>query len=164
MNLADYNNPPKPRILIAALLSLMCVGIILWISGELFESALGYTWPQVTGKVVSSEVRSTLMETTKTKYLAYWPEVQYEYKVGTVRYSGNRVRFTQHGMDEAESKRVVTQYPVGKAVPVYYNPNDPEAAVLEKGIYWRMLVVLFLAMILAPSYFAARALSRLPSS
>ena len=65
-------------------------------------------------------------------------------------------------MGEAESKRVVAQYPVGKAVPVYYNPNDPEAAVLEKGIYWPNLIVLAFALIFLPSYFTARALSRLP--
>ncbi len=164
MRLGDYNNPPKPRIVVAALMSLLCMGVIIWVCGELYESGFGYTWPQVTGKVISSEVRWKHMETTKTKYVAYWPEVQYEYRVGTVRYTGSRIRFTQQGMEEAESKRVVAQYPIGKAVPVYYNPNDPEAAVMEKGIYWPNLIVLAFALIFLPSYLTARVLSRLPST
>jgi hypothetical protein len=93
------------------------------------------------------------MEDTKTRYMAYWPEIHYEYTVGPVRYSGDRVRFTHNAtLEEAESKQIVALYPVGKAVPVYYNPNNPEAAVLKKGIYWPVLVILAFAIVFGPLF------------
>jgi len=32
-------------------------------------------------------------------------------------------------------KKFVAKYPVGKELPVYYNPNNPEKAVLERGFF-----------------------------
>jgi len=150
----------KPRLWVAALLSLIGICIVLGISVELYESALGYKWPQATGKVIMSEVRSQIMEASKSKYRYYWPEVQYRYQVGRMSYSGNRVRFSQHGMDQDEAKRVVAMYPSGKIVAVHYDPDDPEAAVLEQGIFWRLIPFLILGMGFSMAFFIALAMRR----
>ena len=73
--------------------------------------------------------------------------------MGTVRYCGDRVPFTPTAtLEEAESKQIVALYPVGKVVPVYYNPNNPEAAVLTKGLYWPVLIILTFSLVFGPLF------------
>jgi len=61
----------------------------------------------------------------------------YEYHVDKQRYLASNYRNGGNGtpfsrVAEAAGKR----YPVGRTVSVYYNPQNPQVAVLEPGLWW----------------------------
>ena len=74
--------------------------------------------------------------------MSYWPEVQYAYVVDNRRITGNRIRFILRGMNEKETRRVVSEYPVGKSVTVNFDPSDAASAVLEQGVWWPIIPIL----------------------
>ncbi len=74
-----------------------------------------------------------------------YPVVQYSYQVGGQTYQGAKIA---PGMDVGGTGagRVVEKYPQGAQVMVFYDPNNPSDAVLEKKaraqwLMWLLLVV-----------------------
>ena len=77
-----------------------------------------------------------------------WPEVRSEYVLGNRRIVGDRIRFIVRGMNEEQTRQVVSAYPPGKSVTVYFDPNDATSAVLEPGIWWPTIPILAFSMTL----------------
>ncbi len=74
-----------------------------------------------------------------------YPVVQYSYQVGGQTYQGAKIA---PGMEVGGTGagRVVEKYPEGAQVMVFYDPNNPSDAVLEKKAHaqwlmWLLLVV-----------------------
>lgn len=111
----------------------------------MYESVLGNSWPETTGRIVTSEIRSKKMSAWRS-YITYWPEIRYEYTRDGKPIVGDRIWFIVRGPGEEATRSIIAKYPVGKIVPVFVNPNDEYEAVLEKGIPW-----LFVALLLASS-------------
>jgi hypothetical protein len=70
----------------------------------------------------------------------FYPEVTYTYTVNGKDYENDVYRYSEQGMTELEAERVVNQYPEGASSTCYYNPADPEEAVLNlqsdtRGMY-----------------------------
>ena len=65
---------------------------------------------------------------------SYYPRVTYEYEVLGHRYRGDRVNFgSAIGYGEPNTAQaVVDRYLPGNNIRVYYNPNNPGEAVLER--------------------------------
>jgi hypothetical protein len=58
--------------------------------------------------------------------------VIYSYRVDDARFMSSRVSFTAaDSTNRADAEQGAARYPVGKAVQVFYNPGDPQQAVLE---------------------------------
>jgi hypothetical protein len=123
-------------------------GFSIWGVTQLYESIRGYSWPHVNGTVISSAARSERMNSGKGEWISHWPEVRYEYIVGNRRVTADRIRFIVRGMNEKETQRVVSSYPMGKAVTVYYDPWDASTSVLEPGIWWPIIPILVLSIML----------------
>ena len=124
-------------------------GFSIWGVTQLYESVRGYSWPHVNGTVISSAARSERMNSGKGEWISHWPEVRYEYVLGNRRIVGDRIRFIVRGMNEEQTRQVVSAYPPGKSVTVYFDPNDATSAVLEPGIWWPMIPILAFSMTLA---------------
>lgn len=89
------------------------------------------TWQETKGEVIQSNISS------KGGWLGddeYFPEVRFSYAVGGevfegCRFSvGNGSRFLTY----QEAERVLEYYQPGDTVPVYYDPNKPDEAVLVR--------------------------------
>lgn len=96
-------------------------------------------WPSAKGVVVSSKIlkeRSTSSNSepghgTRSDY-QYKPEVAVEYAVRGVKYLSNRVTLADFSTSSTQhAARVTARYPEGKVVDVFYNPDNPEDAILE---------------------------------
>jgi hypothetical protein len=124
-------------------------GFSVWGIGQVYESVQGYTWPHVSGTIISSVARSEMMTSGHGQSMTYWPEVRYEYVVGDRRMVGDRIRFIVRGMSDEETRRVVGAYPAGSSVAVFFNPSDPASAVLEQGVWWPMIPILLFSITLA---------------
>jgi hypothetical protein len=94
-------------------------------------------WPTVEGRVTESLVsthRSRRSDSGARTNL-YGALVRYSYMVKGVEYSGERVTFADtHNSDRSKAEAILARYAIGAAVRVYYNPEDPQNALLEPGI------------------------------
>jgi len=94
------------------------------------------SWPTAPGTVLSSEItsrqaRETINNSTTT-VTYYTPVVRYAYEVEGVRHEANIIRFGS--LEENYQPRVkeyCDRYPVGAAVSVRYDPQNPKTATLE---------------------------------
>jgi hypothetical protein len=103
-------------------------------------------WPSVRGRVVRSLVReeTELVRHPDEPPTMYHPQVRYEYVVDGREYAATRIAL----MDRAASwrsyaDRVIARYPYGREITVYYDPDDPRQAVLERdeAKFWAMCFV-----------------------
>ncbi len=112
--------------------------ILLWIyvNAQMLIIA-SRNWPSVEGRIESSRVRrlthsSEGSETTSS----YSPEIKYTYSVMGNNYEGNRISFgVPIGSFESSAKQVVARYPHGTTRMIYYDPQNPARAVLERKVY-----------------------------
>lgn len=94
-------------------------------------------WPSVNGVVVSSKILKELSSSTSNSRRVaadyqYKPEVAFEYTVHGVTYISNKVSFADYSANSTGyATRVTERYPEGRAVAVFYDPDEPGAGVLE---------------------------------
>jgi hypothetical protein len=104
-------------------------------------------WPSVSGTIISSDIRKTTewkrkgIKTGRDRTL-YLPHILYNYEVQGNRYQSYRVFFegAEDYLDPGNAREIVNRYPSGKKVSVYYNPENPQFAVLETGIKFTNLL------------------------
>jgi hypothetical protein len=92
-------------------------------------------WLTASGRVISSKVesrrRTGVGDTAAT--LGNFAAVSYEYKVGGRHYTGKRISIGEQAADVGV-EIVLDRYPKGAAVDVFYNPANPQQAVLERDL------------------------------
>jgi hypothetical protein len=71
--------------------------------------------------------------------------IAYQYSVGGAVLQGNRVGFGKSGTGGV--KATVARYPAGKDVMVFYDPQKPAAAVLERNIAGSNIVLPMMGVI-----------------
>ena len=86
-------------------------------------------WPQVMGTITESSVQ----EDSRGEGTNYEPRVEYEYSVNGVHYTGNRIGFTPNSyVRSRRAKQDIDPFPVNASVPVYFDPERPDQAVLVR--------------------------------
>ena len=94
-------------------------------------------WMTTPGKVLFSDVDvqySTNADDEPVKM--YQAKVVYEYDVFGMHYEKDRIAFNT-GMRSSNYRKhaaVAAAYPAGNSVTVFYNPDDPDDAVLETKV------------------------------
>jgi hypothetical protein len=95
-------------------------------------------WLIAPGTVV--EAGAVLGGTSRNGY--YTPAIRYDYEANGRKRQGARIRF---GLVSARSRRgaeaMLAPYPVGAAIQVRYNPDNPDDSVLEPAGVGRNLLV-----------------------
>jgi hypothetical protein len=91
-------------------------------------------WPTVDGVITQSEIEhqtSTSGEgSDKKTTVKSYPKIAYQYRIDGQPYESTTVSFSSSSNN---AKQIVAQYPKGKTVRVYYNPDKPRQAVLVPG-------------------------------
>jgi hypothetical protein len=96
------------------------------------EARVTWTWPSTEGIVRGTEVLETSGFGTKGGSV-FQPVITYEYSVGGVSHTGKRIKLVDISSSSRYAHRVVARYPVGTGVTVYYDPDSPQDAVLQRG-------------------------------
>lgn len=95
------------------------------------RQAYALRFPATEGIILSSEVTRHEDSDGTTHGVA----IRYAYSVGGREYEGDRYRYdTSTSSDSGWAHRAVNARPPGTKVKVYYNPANPENAVLSPGI------------------------------
>ena len=102
-------------------------GLILWKVDELRQAA---TWPSTRARITKSELRADhhrhSSDVTTVKNV---PDIEYEFTLGNQVIKGKRIGVGEIP-DDVEA--TLAHYRVGTTVPVYYDPKNPENALLER--------------------------------
>jgi Protein of unknown function (DUF3592) len=94
-------------------------------------AAESVTWQSTTGTVISSKL--IMVGKYKTETAA---QIRYQYMVNGQEYVSERVGFTPDGTiyTYGEGWRYISKYVVNQSVTVFYKPDDPREATLNKGL------------------------------
>jgi len=96
-------------------------------------------WPTVEGRITVSEVQR---KRNKDK-VSYAANVGYDYEVNGEQRMGDTVWFGGNFSSSSSgfAHKTVDRYPKGTQVKVYYDPKNPDRAVLEPGTFWSTYMV-----------------------
>ena len=130
------------------------VAILFWACSLLIESRDAVHWPQIKGQVISSLLTidhlPKLIDPSDDPTRWYGTDVQYKYSVGDRTYLSNRVSFQDGGVRSPQSAlKVMNKYRHQHKVVVYYNPANPQQAVLEPANIGDILIPLMVGVLLA---------------
>ena len=90
-------------------------------------------WPSAPGRIVRSQTRRTKeSKTAIATPVGNLPDVEYVYKVDGVEHHGTRISIGEFKPDSPEVEAALERYQVGRTGPVFYNPDKPAEAVLER--------------------------------
>jgi uncharacterized protein DUF3592 len=102
-------------------------GLILWKVSELRHAA---TWPSTRARITKSALRADhhrhAGDVTTVKNV---PDIEYEFTLGDRVIRGKRIGI---GEIPDDIEATLAHYRVGTTVPVYYDPKNPENALLER--------------------------------
>jgi hypothetical protein len=79
---------------------------------------------------------------------AYLPNIAYEYRANAAEFQSRQIFIGQQFPSTIRfSNELVEKYPVGKEITVYYNPEKPEMAILERNRLKELLLYLIGSLI-----------------
>jgi Protein of unknown function (DUF3592) len=108
-----------------------CIATVLGIR-RCKEGGLTRTWPSVEGMVVHSAIVETPGNWQYTDTV-FQPVITYQYQVSGRAYTGKRIKVTDIASGRKFADGILKRYPIGAKIPVYHDPENPHAAVLQPG-------------------------------
>lgn len=90
------------------------------------------SWPVTSGTITHAEVDSW-MKDGKSQYDA---RINYSYEVEGKKYNSTKLNTSgsYSGSNMTKAKELVDEFPAGKTVDVFYDPEVPDSAALKPGI------------------------------
>jgi hypothetical protein len=140
------------------------------VTGDVWPYLQSNGWQETTGKIISADVETHRGEDSDGFLeLKYSLNLRYAYQVGEQEYVNNRIQFNWDEESRLESDSEIDElliiYPVGKTVSIYYDPDDPNDAVLQRSLRpgaslffgaFCGVVALVLILLVAPIVFMRR--------
>ena len=105
--------------------------VTMWIVGDITADLDTNDWTPVEGVITDSGVDTSWDDEGGTTYCLW---VEYEYTIENRTYDGNRLSYSKDGNCDSWSENADEEYPPGKNVTVYVNPDNHEEAVLQPGM------------------------------
>jgi hypothetical protein len=111
-------------------LILIAIASILVLCGyQLYMGLSSGSWPSTTGRIINLNLSSPWWD---EESIGYHLRAEYTYTVESETYRSYRVSFGHRSY--FSKKHASEQFPLGKEVEVYYDPENPVNAVLEPGM------------------------------
>jgi hypothetical protein len=112
-----------------------------WCWSEVMD---GRTWPSTRGTILSIDVEDHIgHDSNGRSTFTYYPRLAYAYRVGPRALTGRRIWLSgnQFYQRRESADAFVRNYAIGQAVPVIYDPENPEgAALLIENPPWQILL------------------------
>jgi len=112
----------------------LLIGVLLTIWGWtiLQNARASGSWPTADGIVTRSQVSHS---TDAEGGDSYQPQVTYKYSANNTTYENNTIKFGENSYNSRrKADEIAGNYPVGKNVTIYYDPEKPDRSVLEPGV------------------------------
>lgn len=132
-----FNNVLSEKIIFMVVFcSVVPVGLIVAMTVKYREIRAAGRWMETTGTVIESCVESRKKpadDIDSDTAVTNSPNVVYEYRVNDQSFRNGRITIGER-TSEYELESILDRYPVGAQVLVYYNPANPQEAVLERDV------------------------------
>ena len=99
------------------------------------------SWPAIEGEITSTKMDSSThrvdkdYSSTSEPTTTYFPTVLFRYAVNGSTYEGYEIKFGGYSFTEHDAAlKILSRYPVGQRVDVYYQPDQHQKSVLEPGL------------------------------
>jgi len=111
---------------------LVGAGLTFWGWNILQNARASASWPTADGIVTRSQVSHS---TDAEGGDSYQPQVTYKYSANNSTYENNTIKFGENSYSSRrKADEIAANYPIGKSVAVYYDPEKPDRSVLEPGV------------------------------
>jgi hypothetical protein len=119
---------------------LIGLGLVFWGWNILHNARASAAWPTSAGRITESTLdHSTDAEGSDS----YSPKITYTYSVNNLFYDSGTIKFGENSYSsQRKAQEILSHYPVGQSVTVYYEPDNPGKAVLEPGVSAGSYIVL----------------------
>ena len=123
-------------MLAAGMVALPGLFFVLKGARRIQQSMASTRWPTVTGKVVSAETTRDVTGSRRGTSVTYNTETVIGYTVNGRDYTTDQLYFGQTlgSSDRSEAEIKLLRYPVGREVPVSYDPSNPAVGVMKAGL------------------------------
>ena len=123
-----------PGWLVMALFAMAIPGAIAGVAVyKMQEVRRAARWPSTPGRIVRSRLHAVRQRhSDEATTVGNLPDIEYAYAVGGVDYRGHRLGIGEILPGSPQVEAALERYKVGRTGPVYYNPDDPKEAVLER--------------------------------
>lgn len=119
------NNKQRYFWLIIGILPAVILAIDI---SDIWNAKQSNSWPSTRGRIIESYVSK------RTSRLEGVANVRYEYRVGNVVYSSDRLSYSSsYSSDYANPSSLNAKFYQGAEVSVYYDPSSPSHSVLIPG-------------------------------
>lgn len=131
---------PDPTLLIVGFCFLLVffllgAGMIFFSLRARKKAQQSQSWPSTAGTVSEVQVKEISREDADGfQTTSYQPQVTYSYQVGNQTYTSDRLSFgarVSYG-NRNQASKVLEAYPVGMPLVIYYDPEKPAEAVVER--------------------------------
>jgi len=112
----------------------LLLGIVFLIVGLVAtkRAQTAQSWPSIPGTVSRTDVvKHEDSDSDGLTSVTYEPVVEYSYSVMGQPFTGKRIAFGTNRYNFKKAEEIVSRYPAGSRVNVFYNPEKPKDAVLE---------------------------------
>lgn len=118
-----------------SLIAIFVSGFFIWLGwGHYSKGKASEKWPTAQGTILESEVAESRTRAGSSSRM-YEARVRYGYEVNGQKIKGDQVTFMDgSSSNRSDAAHVVNQLPVGKVVPVHYNPANPHEACLSNDV------------------------------
>jgi hypothetical protein len=101
---------------------------------QMVEQYFSKNYPDTIGQVVFSEVDNftTYGGKFSSRHIHYFPKIKYRYEINNETYQNQRFCYARYYSEEF-SKKAVADHPVGSQIQIFYNPKNPQDALLSAG-------------------------------
>jgi hypothetical protein len=100
---------------------------------KMIEVKKASVWLSTTGKVTKSKIQARKVKRLDGQTVGNFAQIVYEFQVNGKTYHGERVSIGEEAPDFMVQE-TLAKYPVGAIATVFYNPADPDQAVLERDV------------------------------
>ncbi|MBM3144676.1 MAG: DUF3592 domain-containing protein [Chloroflexi bacterium] len=117
-------------------------------------------WPAVVGVITNAIIKKNVSSDsdgyTRTTYA---PQIEYQYSVASQEFIGNRITFgmTKTYGSKKKAEEAMASYPINARVNVFYDPQNPSDAVLDRkaggfmaGIIGGVVLILISVCVVCP--------------
>jgi len=125
------------------LIIVLFAGIVIGFYGiyKIYKGYESQNWPTTEGKIIKSRIAGA------KRIIARRAFIKYEYFVAGKRYVSSQISYTLIIGDYSGAVEILREYPEGKIVTVYYNPDDSMDAVLKTEISGRISWLFILSIL-----------------
>jgi hypothetical protein len=114
----------------AMMIPSVIAGVIVYKMAELRRAA---RWPSAQARIVRSKLRTVDTKTADgSASRGNMPDIEYVFSVDGAEYHGKRIGIGEIKPDTPAVGAALERYRIGRTGPVFYNPDNPKEAVLER--------------------------------